>query len=46
VIFGIAYVIDRVGLTKVSSCCFDFRCASSYIMACVVFLLMLSFIRD
>ncbi len=44
--FWIASVVDRVEFAEVSSCCFDFRCASSYIMVGIVFLLVLGYIRD
>ncbi len=44
--FWIAFVVDHVKFVEVSSCCFDFRCASSYIMVGVVFLLVLGSIRD
>jgi hypothetical protein len=39
-------VVDCVELAKVNSCCFDFRCANSYIMVGVVFLLVLGSIKD
>jgi hypothetical protein len=39
-------MVDRIELVEVSNCCFDFRCTSSYIMASVVFLLVLGPIRD
>jgi len=38
--------VENRKLAKVNSYCFDFHCISSYIMAGVVFLLVLGSIRD
>jgi hypothetical protein len=38
--------VENRKLAKVNSCCFDFHCVSSYIMAGVVFLLVLGSIRE
>ncbi len=39
-------MVDRVELAEVNNYCLDFRCASSYIMVGVMFLLVLGSIRD